>query len=71
MEIKEKFGSRLLERRKQMGMTQKEVAAALAVAQPVYQRFEKGIYECNYAQIVSLCRLFDVSADYLLGLSEY
>ncbi len=71
MEIKEEFGKRLLARRKELHLTQKEVAAALGVAQPVYQRFEKGIFECNYAQIAALCRLYDVSADYLLGIAEY
>ncbi len=71
MGIKENFGNKLLECRRQSGMTQKEVAAALGVAQPVYQRFEKGIFECSYAQIAALCKLFDVTADYLLGLTEY
>ena len=55
----------------QLNMTQREVAAKLGVAQPVYQRFEKGTFECNYTQLVALCKLYDVSADYLLGLSEY
>lgn len=70
-EIKETLGRRLKERRQQLGMTQRQVAAALGVAQPVYQRFEKGIFECSYAQLVAICTLFDVSADYLLGLKEY
>lgn len=52
-------------------MTQKEVALKLGVAQPVYQRFEKGIYECSYEQLNMLCDIFDVSADYLLGRENY
>lgn len=70
-ELKEKVGERLRERREQLHMTQREVAQAIGVAQPVYQRFEKGIFECSYAQLAALCRLFDVSADFLLGLDEY
>ena len=58
-------------RRLQLKMSQREVAAALGVSQPVYQRFEKGVFECSYAQLRALCKLFDLSADYLLGLSEY
>ena len=71
MEIKEIVGKKLKERRTQLKMTQREVAEALGIAQPVYQRFENGIFECNYSQIVALCKLFDISADYLLGLTEY
>ena len=69
--LKEKVGGKLRECREQLNMTQRQVAAKLGVAQPVYQRFEKGTFECNYTQLVALCKLFDVSADYLLGLSEY
>ena len=54
-----------------MHMTQSAVAKSLNVAQPVYQRFESGIYECNYEQLVALCDLFDISADYVLGRKEY
>ncbi len=43
-----------------------QVAAYLGIAQPMYQRYEKGIYECNYEQIVKLYDLFDVTADFLL-----
>lgn len=69
--LKESVGKKLKERREQLNMTQREVAAALGVAQPVYQRFEKGIYECSYEQLCTLCKIFDISADYLLGISEY
>lgn len=71
MGLKESVGEKLRERRQQLHLTQREVAAALGVAQPVYQRFEKGIYECSYAQLAQLCQLFDLSANYLLGISDY
>ncbi len=71
MELKESVGNKLRERRQQLHLTQREVAAALGVAQPVYQRFERGIYECSYAQLAQLCKLFDLSANYLLGISDY
>ena len=69
--LKNDVGIRLKERRQQLNMTQRDVAKAIGVAQPVYQRFEKGIFECNYAQLFALCKLFDISADYLLGLTDY
>lgn len=69
--LKSEVGIRLKERRQQLNMTQRDVAKAIGVAQPVYQRFEKGIFECNYSQLVALCKLYDISADYLLGLTDY
>ena len=70
-DIKKSLGAKLKERRQELGMTQKQVADILGVAQPVYQRFEKGTFECSYSQLAELCKLFDVSANYLLGLKDY
>lgn len=69
--LKESVGTKLKERRQQLGMTQQQVANAMKIAQPIYQRFESGVYECNYSQLAELCKLFDISADYLLGLKDY
>lgn len=69
--IKHEVGKKLLEARKAMNLTQREVATILNVAQPVYQRYERGIYECNYEQLVILCDLFDISLDYLFGRKQY
>lgn len=69
--MKEEVGQRLKECRKALKLTQVEVARALGVAQPVYQRFEKGIYECSYEQLVKLANLFDVTVDFLLGRSGF
>lgn len=69
--LKKEVGKRLKDARLAMKLTQKEVADKLEVAQPVYQRFESGIYECNYEQLVALCDLFDMSLDFLLGRTEY
>lgn len=69
--LKEQLGSKLKEARLQAGFTQAFVANRLGVSQPVYQRFEKGIYECSYEQLKVLCDLLDVSADYLLGREKY
>ena len=50
---------------------QAEIAELMGVKQPVYQRFEKGTFECNYIQLVKLADIYDVSIDYLLGRTEY
>lgn len=69
--LKVELGKKLRERREQLHLTQRQVAEVLKVSQPVYQRFERGIFECSYAQLVALCKLYDLSADYLLGLRDY
>ena len=71
MLLKESVGMKLRERRTQLGWTQRDVAKKLGIAQPIYQRFEKGIFECSYEQLRNICILFDISSDYLLDLKEY
>lgn len=66
MLLKTSVGNRMKECRLSRNMTQMQVAAYLGIAQPMYQRYEKGVYEYNYEQIVKLCDLFDVTADFLL-----
>ena len=68
--MKEAVGKRLLECRKSAKMTQQQVADLLGVAQPVYQRFERGVFECSYEQLYKLSEIFDVSIDYLLGKAD-
>ena len=71
MDNKVEVGKRLALCRKQAGFTQAQAGEAIQMSQPNYARFERGVYELSYSQIITLCKLIDVSADYLLGLSEY
>ena len=50
--------------------TQKEVAEYLGTTQQVYSRYEKGENERPVRHIIALCRFYNVSADYILGLKE-
>lgn len=67
--LKEQIGKRLKESRKAAGFTQKQVAEVLGMLQPAYARYESGAIELDYEKLIKLCRLFDVSADDLLGIS--
>ena len=69
--LKVEIGKRLKEARKIARYTQKQVAEKLLMTQQQYSRFENGIFELNYEQIIFLCKLFDISADFLFGLEEY
>lgn len=48
-------------------LTQTEVAKYLGTSQTMYARYERGANEIPVRHLVSLCRLYNVSADYLLG----
>lgn len=69
--IKKEVGQRLKQSRKDAGYTQAGVAEIMHMTQQQYSRFENGVYELNYEQIVKLCRLYDISADYLFDLQIF
>lgn len=61
---------RLKELRKEKGVSQKEVASALGISLSAYSNYEQGIREPNIEMIIAICRYYDVSSDYLLGLED-
>ena len=61
---------RLKELRQSHNATQKKVAVAIGLTERNYQKFEYGKIKPSYDTIIKLCEYFQVSADYLLGLSD-
>lgn len=49
--------------------TQQEIAAVLGTSQTMYARYERGANELPLRHLITLCRYYKVSADYILGLS--
>lgn len=49
--------------------TQEYVAQYLGTSQTMYARYERGANELPIHHLISLCRLYHVSSDYILGLS--
>ena len=52
-------------------LTQKEIAEALGIKQQQYARYEKGINVMPITYLNALCKKFNVSADYIIGLIDY
>lgn len=50
--------------------TQKELAAILGTSQQAYLKYEKGINEMPVKRIIKLCNHYNLSADYILGLTD-
>ncbi|MBE5740077.1 MAG: helix-turn-helix transcriptional regulator [Clostridiales bacterium] len=68
MEIAKKIGNNLKEARKFKGFTQREVAERMKMTQQQYSRFENGVFELNYQQILTLCQLFEITPNELFDL---
>ena len=56
--------------REDRDMTQTELAALLQTTQPQIYRYEAGQRDLPLDKLVMLCRYFNVSADYFLGLPD-
>lgn len=56
--------------RKQKNVSQKEVANAIGITLSAYSNYEQGIREPNLQILVSICKYYEVSADYLLGIED-
>ncbi len=69
--VKEQIGERLKESRKAAGYTQAQIAEKKNMTQQQYSRFENGVFELNYEQIILLCKIYDISADFLFGLKVF
>ena len=52
------------------GKTQLEIAQILHCQREVYRRYEKGQREIPVWAAIKLARYYDVSLDYLLGISD-
>lgn len=50
--------------------TQQQIADYLGTSQTMYARYERGANELPIHHLISLCMYYNVSADYLLGLSD-
>ena len=48
-------------------LTQSQIAQVLGTSQTMYARYERGANEMPIHHLITLCRFFNVSADYLLG----
>ena len=66
MEFNEKIKNLRIEK----GLKQKEVAKILGVSETCYAGYEQGYREPDFKILKKLVVIFDVSADYLLGVED-
>lgn len=51
-------------------LTQQEIATILGTSQTMYARYERGANELPIRHLIALANYYDVSTDYLLGLTN-
>ena len=68
----EKFSDRLKELRLERGLTQVELANALNnyISHQAIDFWERGVRDIKLSNAIKLAKFFDVSLDYLAGLSD-
>lgn len=62
------FGSNLRNLRIAAGLTQEQLAKKINLSKANVSKYEAGTVEPNLETLVLICKLFDVSADYMLNL---
>lgn len=61
------FIERLRELREDNDLTQENIASILGTSQTMYARYERGANEMPIHHLITLCKLYNVSADFFLG----
>lgn len=64
------YNLRLKELREYKDISQAEMAKILNISQQHYSLYETGKTVMNVEKLIALCKALNVSADYVLGLSD-
>lgn len=56
--------------REKRGMTQGQVAMILKTSQQYYGKYENGLRPLPIEHLITLCKFYNVSADWVLGIKE-
>lgn len=64
------FKDRLKHLRTLAGYSQQDLANIMNVTKQTISQYERGVREPDYDNLLALCDIFNVSTDYLLGISD-
>ena len=64
------YGQRIKEIRQEKGLTQSQLAEMLSTTQSTVGKYEREEIQLTVDTIIKICKVFVVSADYLLGLED-
>ncbi len=63
------YQSRIRALREDHDLTQRQVAEYLGTFQTMYARYERGANELPIRHLIALCKLYHVTADYILNIN--
>lgn len=64
------YVKRIRDLREDRDLTQQQIADILGTSQTMYARYERGANEMPIRHLLTLCKFYDVSADYILGIDK-
>lgn len=64
------YAKRIRDTREDRDITQQQIAKALHTTQGYYSKYELGKRALPIEHLITLCKLYDLSADYLLGFTD-
>ena len=64
------YGQRIKEIPQEKGLTQSQLAEMLSTTQSTVGKYEREEIQLTVDTIIKICKVFEVSADYLLGLED-
>lgn len=65
-----KFSERIKELRVEKGLRQADLANLVGISRAAVTDWETGRHEPPLDTIIRLCKIFDVTSDYLLGITD-
>ncbi|MBO5373988.1 MAG: helix-turn-helix transcriptional regulator [Clostridia bacterium] len=65
-----RYYQRLRDLREDRDMTQAQVAELLGTAREQYNRYELGKQEIPFHHVIALAKLYNVTIDYIAGLTD-
>ena len=68
--MRDMIGQRLKELRTNAGITQEKISNYLNISREAYSLYETNKRQMNYDTICTIAEFYNVSTDYLLGLSD-
>lgn len=64
------YTQRLRDLREDKDLTQEQTATLLGIKREQYRRYETGVNEIKASFLIKACKLYNVSADYILGFTN-
>lgn len=70
MENKKTFGAYILQRRRELGMTQKELAQRLYVTESAVSKWERGLSYPDITLLQNICSVLEITEHELLTIKR-